>query len=1079
MFWIHRSLFSYTFLPRNSFKRVPLLAIGLVLGISCLKAQQESSEDTVAMFFDLDDVVVTAQYAPTSSKNALQTIRTIDKTVIAQRGANNLEQLLNQDPNIRISQDQILGSGLSLLGVGGENIKIMIDGVPVVGRLDGNIDLSQINLSNVERVEIIEGPMSVNYGTDAIGGVINLITKKSQLLPLEITLNQQVESRAENSTSIDAGLRLNDQFLIRLKAGRDWFNGYSPDTSRSVLWNPKEQGFVDGLLRYDLGGDHSLRYQFAFFDEEVQNLGNVRRPQFKPYAFDDNYLTQRMNQSLNHQGSIGKHHYWQTTVGYNGFERIVDTYRHDFEENLRTNLGGDTTRFDTYMMRSVLASQYRDSKWNYQLGADLRYEQGAGGRIFDESSTDPTKSDIGDYALFGSLRYQANRDLSMEAGLRASYNSRFDVPLIPSFHLKYSWSDALTLRASYGRGFRSPSLKELFLEFIDLNHFILGNPNLAAETSNNFQVHLNWAKNIQEQQWSGQIGLFYNQIQDQIQLFPYVEQNGELVPAINETSTSFAYFNLERSEVIGGRLNLNYQYRSWQLGLGYTRLGLYNPESETFSAVPRFTFSNEWNARFALDLPWWSSQLNVFGRFNDRFISYFPTVENGLSTAQQQIQDGFTMIDASWVLPLYNKRLNLSFGVRNLLDIQQVGISGGSGGVHASGNNFPVGPGRSFFVRASLRLFDNQAAKFKNPTFEEQEKEAFSIQKEPILLSSWIETQNNGEQVFQFSKRKEGDWTTPKTIQIGQGDWFVNDLDAPQVAAFPNNHKQLLAFWLAKIPSRNAYDHHLMISRSKNGGKSWSKPMRPYDSEVPAFYGFGQLHPLSNGRILLSWMDGRETKVYHEASDRYHPSATGKLTLRSVEIDEKGKRYQEHRLTNDVSPLCPYTLLNWQDKPTLIYRDAENNIQIRNYLDQQWRQPKMLSTVEWKRKTTAGPVACIVDQNLAVAWYDITEDANKIHIQLINEKMELLQQYSIKAENSTGKIDLAFQAKDNQLLIASNEGQQLVVYHLNLHDGRVVADAFPLLQQSILTKPIITKEEGIPTVVFFGNEQFNLRSVKQ
>ena len=68
---------------------------------------------------------------------------------------------------------------MSVQGLSGENVKILIDGVPVVGRLNGNVDLSQINLTNIERVEIVEGPLSVNYGTNALAGTINLITKKN------------------------------------------------------------------------------------------------------------------------------------------------------------------------------------------------------------------------------------------------------------------------------------------------------------------------------------------------------------------------------------------------------------------------------------------------------------------------------------------------------------------------------------------------------------------------------------------------------------------------------------------------------------------------------------------------------------------------------------------------------------------------------------------------------------------------------------------------------------------------------------------------------------------------------------
>jgi len=264
-----------------------------------LHSQPSPPPDSSLWALELQDVIVTAQYAPTDSRNAVHDVYTIHEEVIEQRGATNLEQLLQQEANIRIRQDMVLGSSLSLLGIDGQNVKIMVDGVPVVGQQDGNIDLSQLNLNNIERVEIVEGPMSVSYGTDALGGVINLITKKSQLGRYDLNLTSQVEARGENRYAAAFGARLSDDVTLRLNGGYDVFGGFSEnDSLRSVLWNPKEQWFADAYLGYRLDDKRKLFYTGSFFDEEVQNLGNIRRPQFKPYAFDDFYLTRRINHSL-------------------------------------------------------------------------------------------------------------------------------------------------------------------------------------------------------------------------------------------------------------------------------------------------------------------------------------------------------------------------------------------------------------------------------------------------------------------------------------------------------------------------------------------------------------------------------------------------------------------------------------------------------------------------------------------------------------------------------------------------------------------------------------------------------------
>ena len=91
----------------------------------------------------------------------------------------NLANIIEKELNIKLSEDNLLGSSLSIQGVSGQNVKILIDNIPVIGRLNGNIDISQISLNNIEKIEIVEGPLSTVYGTDALAGTINLITKKN------------------------------------------------------------------------------------------------------------------------------------------------------------------------------------------------------------------------------------------------------------------------------------------------------------------------------------------------------------------------------------------------------------------------------------------------------------------------------------------------------------------------------------------------------------------------------------------------------------------------------------------------------------------------------------------------------------------------------------------------------------------------------------------------------------------------------------------------------------------------------------------------------------------------------------
>ncbi len=95
---------------------------------------------------------------------------------------------------IRLDQSGVFGTNLSIRGLGGENLKVLIDGVPVIGRLNGNLDLGQMNINNADHIEMVEGPMSVIYGSNALAGVVNIITKENKNVPVSANVNGYYES---------------------------------------------------------------------------------------------------------------------------------------------------------------------------------------------------------------------------------------------------------------------------------------------------------------------------------------------------------------------------------------------------------------------------------------------------------------------------------------------------------------------------------------------------------------------------------------------------------------------------------------------------------------------------------------------------------------------------------------------------------------------------------------------------------------------------------------------------------------------------------------------------------------------
>lgn len=675
-------------------------------------SQELFVEDSLIWSIDIDDIVITAQYAPTDTKNAVHRVRTIKREAIEQKGATNLEQLLGQELNIRVAQDMILGSSINLQGVSGQNVQIMVDGIPVIGRVGNNIDLSQINLHNIERVEIVEGPLSVNYGTNALGGVINLITKKSQLKPLDIHLDTKWESLGRTQYNAALGVRPVDQVLLSFHGGYNEFGGYTPDIlkestgDRAHLWNPKEQTYFGAAARYDFKNDQQLRYAFDYFIEDVTNLGEIRRPEFKPYAFDDYYHTERQDHSLLYEGMLSDQFFLKSTIGFNTFVVKKSAYRLDFEENEENLVDNaqDTTSFNALVFRPVIASKFSDKKLNFQLGLDLHYEDSAGKRIKDETSEKENFSALGDYAVFGSLQYQPIEKMLVQAGARVAHNTKFKAPVVPSVNIKYSPTDQLTLRASYAKGFRSPSLKELYFYFVDANHSVLGNENLQAETSDNVQLTLNWQPKVENHTIEASVTGFFNDIQQKIDLYQYVIVDGELVPATQEDAFSiqYAYFNQSRFKTVGGDFRLKYSKGNFNFNIATSPIGRYNLLSETADDVTPFTFVLESGGEIGYRFPKQNLQLTFYLKYNDKLIQYYQDVDvDNNPITGQLIQDGYTLSDFTVSKSLLKKSIQLTAGAQNLFDVQNVSISGFAGGNHTNSVASAVATGRSYFMTLS------------------------------------------------------------------------------------------------------------------------------------------------------------------------------------------------------------------------------------------------------------------------------------------------------------------------------------------------------------------------------------------
>jgi len=129
--------------------------VGYAKYIDTIQPGQSLELQLKPTILNMDEVVVTGQYTPERADKSIYKIEVINARQIEQKAATNMADLLKDESNMRVSQDGVLGTSLRIQGLSGENVKFLMDGVPMIGRMNGNFDLNQIGLYNVDHVEIL------------------------------------------------------------------------------------------------------------------------------------------------------------------------------------------------------------------------------------------------------------------------------------------------------------------------------------------------------------------------------------------------------------------------------------------------------------------------------------------------------------------------------------------------------------------------------------------------------------------------------------------------------------------------------------------------------------------------------------------------------------------------------------------------------------------------------------------------------------------------------------------------------------------------------------------------------------
>lgn len=450
--------------------RIVLVAIMVGQGISPLAVRAQNPADTLR----LDDVVVTGTNQALSRAYLPYTVSVVGEKDIENSGANKLLNVLSgQVPSLFVTQKGILGytsgsnggsGAITFRGVGSSGVLIMVDGQPQFAGIYSHSIADFYGKDYVDRVEVLRSPGSVLYGSNAMAGVINVITKRAKSDGTRLSLQSQYGSYNTWQTTLTETSRYG-RFSSMATASYDRTDG-------NIKGMDFKQWSGYGKVAYDVSSHWTAGLDFT--------LTNFKAHDPVYYQFKNPDVPTVYYQSITRgEASVFSTNSYR---GTNGTVRAYYTWGNHFIDDPR-HFHSTDDRFGLLAYQNV--DLWRGA--SATLGFDFDRYSGvikvSGGQTWDENKMATLRrKTINEYSPYLTLSQRLlGEQLHLSGGLRVAMSDMFSTNVIPQVGVAYSPGRLFTLKASAAMGYRNPSFKELYL-------YKMANPDLEPEKMWNYEV---------------------------------------------------------------------------------------------------------------------------------------------------------------------------------------------------------------------------------------------------------------------------------------------------------------------------------------------------------------------------------------------------------------------------------------------------------------------------------------------------------------------------------------------------------------------------------------------------------------
>jgi outer membrane receptor for ferrienterochelin and colicins len=553
-----------------------------ILFLFTLSATAQTPVDS-AVVNGHEDVVVTATRTETRPLQSPVPVQVITQKIIRQSGALRLNDILQEQTGIFITGGTgsnavgggVFGNGIQLQGFAPDYTLILLDGEPLIGRQGGVMDLSRFSTGNIRKIEIVKGPSSSLYGSEAMGGVVNIITAKPEGKQFSAGARYGSFGTADvfvsgNITNNKTGL----YYFVNRNSGRGYdLDAATPEKTLDPFYSYTGQLKINRQLgrktTVSMGGRYFYSNQQSFYavNSAVINVGGngfIHEWNLNPV------ITHRFNRHVKSALHVTANRY-RFQQQLDSLQNHVAYYRDDFIQgfaraenitNIDISAAHQLTAGAGYTLHTISTSRYRENKQQQVAHAFIQHE------------------------------WHASKAFSLTAGLRYDHNSDFASRLSPKLAMQWKAGKSLRINASYGAGFKAPDFRQLYLRFTNsagngysiygVTEFSVaemerqknqgliseilpaayGIQQLQPEISSGFNLGARWQP---LKKLSADVNLFRNDIANLIIFTPV---------AINSNGTQvFSYVNVNNAFTQGLETNLQYQLsKSLTLNAGYQYL---------------------------------------------------------------------------------------------------------------------------------------------------------------------------------------------------------------------------------------------------------------------------------------------------------------------------------------------------------------------------------------------------------------------------------------------------------------------------------------------------------------------------